>query len=796
MKKIFALILAAMMLLTCVPAMAGAGDQTIAHSDSNMFYNNEYIQNVAAAGDNQLYAFVRGNNAEILRVYSLDSGEHTDYILRDYNSGDDSSLLDWYEITDEGISLKEDAVREISEEERYNTAAWFSWNGSIYAVQWKNEYNPETENQDIEGGFVKKVKLEDGKAVLEDTTDIPRLDWTEMVEEYGEGFKDSKQLDDATVCGDTLVGRSWNNNGEGTLEIFELATGFHREMELNDSASLYISGDSILTCEEEYEENVTSYTISRIDPMAGSQEELLACTQEGDGNYMYSMVFNAEKNTLYYIMNGEIWAMPDLRPEDAIPVCDCPTSGNMFCLEDGRMLIWDGSTIIIRNVDPASRGTETRMTVSAYAYGGGLEEAIYDFANAHGDVTVVVKHGGDRQTILQDMMNRESETDIYTMDYDWSEFSALLNRGYLTDMSGNAKIAADNAVLYPYIRDALVKDGQVVAVPLGISGGAISIDRKAWKEIGGTEEELPKTWSQFIDWLETLPEKVKDQNIGIFEPYTSDYDFVRQIMNQILNEYEARLENAGGEFTFSTPELRDLLERVQKVDAEAFGLKEQADMEEGYYDYDGDYKEPLIQLYNQSTMQTYGGSSYSPLLLSFEENEQPILPISLTVAFINPYSTKAELAAEYLAIAGRKLWQDSLYSLYSDVTEPVISPYYEENHERSVKELEDIKTLLNAAKTEQEIHDWTETLKSYEEMLENEEEYKWIVSPENIADYQARTPYMRVAAYSFVSDMMKDEKSAEAFWSMLDGFARGEVSAAELLDSIDSKVQMMRLEGN
>ena len=199
---------------------------------------------------------------------------------------------------------------------------------------------------------MKRLKLEDGKAVLEDTTDIPRLDWTEMVEEYGEGYKDSKQLDDVTVCGNILVGRSWNNNGEGTLEIFELATGFHREMELNDSASLYISGDSILTCEEEYEENTTSYTINRIDPVDGSQEELLSCTQEGDGNYMYTMVFNAEKNTLYYIMNGEIWAMPDLQPEAAIPVCDCPTSGNMFFLEDGRMLIWDGSTIIIRNVDP------------------------------------------------------------------------------------------------------------------------------------------------------------------------------------------------------------------------------------------------------------------------------------------------------------------------------------------------------------------------------------------------------------------------------------------------------------
>jgi ABC-type glycerol-3-phosphate transport system substrate-binding protein len=705
--------------------------------------------------------------------------------------------MDYYEITDEGMREKEDAGRNNHiEEDYYYTAAWFSWNGSIYAVQWKNETNSETESQDIEGGFVKRLKLEDGKAVLEDTTDIPQLDWTEMVQDYGEEYQDSKSLDDAAVCGDNLIGRSWGMNGEGMLEVFELATGFHREMEISDSASIYIGSDSILTCEEDYEDNSCTYNIQVVDPENGSQKELLSYTLEGDENYMYNMVFNAEKNTLYYIMNGEIWAMPDLQPEAAIPVCDCPTIGNMFFLPDGRMLIWDSNNIIIRNIDPAARGSETRMIVNAYGYGDGLEEAIYDFTNAHGDVTVVLKRGGDRQTILQDMMNRESETDIYTMDYDWSEFSALLNRGFLTDISGNAKIAADNAALYPFVRDALVKDGQVVAVPLGISGGAISIDRKAWKEIGGTEEELPKTWGQFIDWLETLPEKVKDQNIGIFEPYTSDYQVIRQVMRQILTEYEAKLENAGREFAFNTPELRELLERVQKMDAEALGLKEQADMEEGYYDYDDDYKEPLIQIYNQSTMQTYGGSSYSPLLLSFEENEQPILPISLTVAFINPYSTKAELAAEYLAIAGRKLWQDALYSLYSDVTEPVISPYYEENHARSLKELEDIKTLLNAAKTEQEIHDWTESLKSYEEMLENEEEYKWIISPENIADYEGRTPYLKIAAYSFVNDMVKDEKSGEAFWSMVEGFARGEVSAAELLESIDSKVQMMRLEGN
>jgi hypothetical protein len=55
---------------------------------------------------------------------------------------------------------------------------------------------------------------------------------------------------------------------------------------------------------------------------------------------------------------------------------------------------------------------------------------------------------------------------------------------------------------------------------------------------------------------------------------------------------------------------------------------------------------------------------------------------------------------------------------------------------------------------------------------------------------------MQVSAYSFVSDMVKDNKSAEAYWAMMEGFAKGGVSAAEILEGIDSKVQMMRLEGN
>ena len=97
MKKMIALILAAMMLLMCVPAMAGQGDRTVFHTDNTM-ERSESPRSVFV-GDNCLYVNFYTSNGEIIREYPLDGGAPVDYVLYAYN--DDFSLLDYYSMGDD-----------------------------------------------------------------------------------------------------------------------------------------------------------------------------------------------------------------------------------------------------------------------------------------------------------------------------------------------------------------------------------------------------------------------------------------------------------------------------------------------------------------------------------------------------------------------------------------------------------------------------------------------------------------------------------------------------------------------
>lgn len=797
MKRILILILTAAMLLMSVPAMAGQGDRTVYHIEGAE-YRNESIQSVFP-GDNCIIALMNNDTGNNARVFPLDGGEPTDYVLYKYDN--DYSLLDWYgdrndEADPEDAENSESGAGEENEnayqpEENFNTVTYFGWNGNIYAIQYTYQYS-ET-GSTIDGGYIKKVKLADGQCTLEDTTDIPRLDWSEMTQDYGD-WTDTRYLDRAVVIGNTLVGSSWDNNGNSSLEAFDLTTGFHHQIELDsEEASIYLGSDNVLVADIEWGNDATTYHVSRMDLEDGSEEALCEFTLKNE--YINDMTADMDTNTLYYILDGEIWAAPDMNVESAVALCDCPSSGAMSFLPDGRMLIWDSSNILIRNIDPATRGTETRMIVQDFGYGDGLEEAIFDYNNKRGDVTIILKRGGERSTILQDMMNRETDADIYTLDYSSSEFAALLNRGYLPDLSGNADIAATIERLYPYLKDALVKDGKIIGVPVAINGSAVSVNLKAWKEMGGTEEELPKTWGQFLDWLEALPEKLQGQKTTIVDTYYSDQDFILQSMINILYQYEATLEAAGRDFTFSTPELQSILERLASIDYEALGMKSQSDFEDGYYDDGGEWVAPLVELYGRSTIETWN-DGYVPLLLSFAEGEEAVLPVDLTVAFVNPYSTHADIAAEYLAMTSSKLWQAQRYSLFSDMTEAVRYPYYEEQKARYERYIDEATQMKGKARDEQETQMWDEMIKTYQEELVRMEDDSWSISPDTISGYQNRASNLRVSAYNFINDMVKDEKGSDAFYELVYGFADKTISAARLLQEIDSKVQMMRLEGN
>ena len=101
------------------------------------------------------------------------------------------------------------------------------------------------------------------------------------------------------------------------------------------------------------------------------------------------------------------------------------------------------------------------------------------------------------------------------------------------------------------------------------------------------------------------------------------------------------------------------------------------------------------------------------------------------------------------------------------------------------------------------LNEAVEKLKELEESLEEMERYSWRISKEEIERYQANQNLFKVKEYSFYNDLFgsnnKDDNEEDRY-AVYDKLFYSEESMTmapeELLGMLDSKVQMIRLEGN
>ena len=308
-----------------------------------------------------------------------------------------------------------------------------------------------------------------------------------------------------------------------------------------------------------------------------------------------------------------------------------------------------------------------------------------------------------------------------------------------------------------------------------------------WKKLGETEEELPKTWSQFFDWLETLPDRLAGRN-DVCVCDSPREDFISAITMNILYEYQVWMDSKGEDYAFNSPVMNELLTRLNNLDYDALDMKDRHYYDDGYTA--GEYKDPLLSVYTDPGMMGY----YKPMLIGFAEDETPIQPVQMCVAFVNPYSEHQEEAAEFLALALDSMYFRTEYAIFADKTEPIRSAYYENDLERAKENIEAAEEALEKAEDGEERANLEDTLRQFREYLQNVEEYDWSMSPEAIEDYQKRLPSLKVLDYLFLYDIVgnTDAEEQQEFAELFSG----NTDPGELLNRIDQKVQMIRMEGN
>ncbi|MBR5959464.1 MAG: carbohydrate ABC transporter substrate-binding protein [Clostridia bacterium] len=807
-KKLILWILSLILCVTaCAPAFASTGDRVLMRRSDNDD-DSFYVRNVLPDGEGGFYVIVDSYPDQLILKYTDYQSEPEKFVKKrqeeeqrnwwldgiDEGKADEGDLDEENLFADDEQGTNEPLVSEYTQE-------YFTWNKEIYALVDINTYDGETSKEEF---VVKRVKLENGEILLEEDN-VPELDFSPMMD--SDGQLKFYGISEAITAGDTLFMHVYGNEGEMLL-AFDLQDGTCQEGELEDFSEFAAGPDgTLMVCHVTWDDDnydTAKIKINKMDPATMSEEPLTEIAVKG--NSMINPCYDAATDTLYYIAGGELWSMPHFEADQAVAVNDCPdVGGGMIALKDGFVLVQMFSSVAIRNTDPAQRGS-----LKLHIKGGGgyttVTNAIYDMNNTRGDISVVADQDWNYQSdILQAMMNRDAYSDIFLLSYQSNEFNALRNRGYLIDMSGNEKIAADTARMYPYLQDALKQDGKIVAVPLYAYGYTLGANLEALKMLNIKEEDLPKTWNQFFDWMEKLPELMEGSEVKIS---WEDRMYLRSwILECMIEQYELWMEKKGEtDYAFNTPILCDLIRRLNNLDYEGLGASEHVeyneDDEDGMFDYDDDGKTALLEGYVSTTPS--GDRSFVPMFLSFTDDEEPVVPVQIEVAFVNPYSEHQQEAMEFLGLMLNNLDIYNEYAFFADKTEPIRYTNQDESLTMLKEAIEVIKANIEKAEDDEKKAKLEETLKEREENLEEMERYSWRIGQDEIDRYVKNNHLFKVKGYSFYNALFgnnqnndeDEDKRYEVYDTIFSSEESIKMAPEELMGMLDSKVQMIRMEGN
>lgn len=681
-------------------------------------------------------------------------------------------------------------------------AAFITWEGKPCVVLTESLEEMEGEGEDAEyfrtceGAWLCELAFDkEGNASVGE--EITELDWFDIIQ--GTDYENYAQCDRPFVAGDLLCFTSYDESSNNIIVATDLTDGdtdIYYPTDLGLDAYLeeicaYKDG-LLLALSVQYTQDGSVANLYLTD-LEAEEAELLAEVPLTGRGYPDGLVYRADNDTLYFAMNGELWALPGMDAERLESVASLPVEASYdvrpILTSEGYYITGNYEAVVRRNTDPALR-SDVRLTVQRN-YNPSINNAYYAFSAEYGDVDVVMVE--QVEDVVQAMMNRSSDVDIYCLSVDSAEYEAVYSRGYMAELTESEELSAFIDSLYPFAREACVKDGELLGVPVEFYVDSMGYDPEAFARLGLTEEDVPTTWQAFFESLEPLAAKVAEvEGMTLFDGF-EDYGSARyMLLDTMIASYMAYISQPGSELAFDTEAFRGALNACEAVDWTALGLAEPEDMN-GYSwtSSSGDSThDALFSSYGNPTAETYAvQGSFQPLPLGFDGSRQ--LSAQMTVAFVNPFSQHREEAIAFLEAVAREMEPLLKIQLCPEENEPVKNPSYDTMLAAYDQMIADAQAQLDAAETEAEKQAYAAILAEYEKVRADFLRYgAWQASEESIARYRAFAPQIIV-----IRNLGMGGDNASAFYELQNQFTQGLITADEFIEGVDGKLQMMMLEG-
>lgn len=763
--KRFAAVLLALCMLFSVSGLAAEGDMVFAAGDGQTLSGP--VDAMLANGEelvlndyNALYTWRKGE--EDLHVYKW--AEENSSTGVDPNTGE--------ELLSMRIAL-----------------AYFAQDGTVYAVL--GDVENRGMNSEFLGATLNRIVLDGDTAHYEQVSDS-EIDWAPLTtqSEYGSS---PNILTYPILMDNTLYGLAYDGDSGTACYSVPLDGSYAKEIEGFETCyNLVGAKDGKLLGVFTNENSAESLLLMSWDPQTEEMEEVLdIAIDPNGGNYPMGFVYDADADALYYIAGSSVNAL-NLQTAQVQQVNDVPGVNEInakACLLPGGTYVFSCFDKTVVRSTNADGQTKRRLAIYNSYMNEIIDSAQNDFMNKHGDVSVSATFNTqDTDRIVNDLLTQSTDYDIYILPASSSVFDAVYKRGYAAQLSGSETIDKFFDEMYPSLAQRLCTDGKPVAIPLAVDGTGLGVSSAALARAGLSIDEIPTNWVDFLEKLPALQEQLSDTGVTLFdESFTQGY-LKGILVNQILKDYGSYMAQVDPLMGYDTDVLRNALQKLEELDYASLGLQE--DEDDFMPNLFTDEETVLFHDTVGYTLRNYY-DGIEPLCLAMSPDTEPVLSLETVVGFVNPYSENADLAIAFLETALEHL-DKAVYGTLCDVEiTPAHTAAYAEAKAAAQQDLEALQETAASAE-EGDKQSLDEMIAQAQARLESVENGYWDVRSEAIAWYRAHDDSIIISTYNPLYGGNADEEISDS----LNRFIDGEIGAAEMLQKINGKLQMMILEGN
>ena len=366
----------------------------------------------------------------------------------------------------------------------------------------------------------------------------------------------------------------------------------------------------------------------------------------------------------------------------------------------------------------------------------------------------------------------------------------IMKKGFFLDLSDSTVINNMMQQMIPAIADAAMIDGKVYAFPYHVAFDYWKVDQIGWDIAGLDLSCIPHSYPDFLDFLEMWCDRIEknpENNLRVWNGWDAcvyNSSSYTQLLTEILiNNVIMQSEFAEQELSFSADELIPLLKRAQVIGQRIYELEPPLQISDLGFGY---------SLFQPITRPSWPEDSSYIVSMRIHNDQPELVRAIVTMMAVSRATNSPALCTELI--------EDICTSLADDMKpyllihgEAVEKSSYKEDLSKAQQHIDDTIEKLKNKSLEPDRRDQLEQdLESYRKVLELTETNRFLVTPNQVADYQQHANQLYVATPGVFSPGTDGYINVNRLEQQ---FSSGLIPAEDFLKRLNDIARMVRLEG-